>query len=128
MLKQCICGSGKAELKCCNPLLNGTKVAKTPVQLMRSRYSAYAVGGYGEYLLETWLPVMTKGLTAAELSVRSYEWIRLEVISKSQQGDTGRVEFKAFYLNANGQEAVQHENSIFRRVKGRWYYVGGDLS
>ena len=128
MLKQCICGSGKAQLKCCTPLLNGTKVAKTPVQLMRSRYSAYAVGGYGEYLLETWLPVMTKGLTAAELSVRSYEWIRLEVISKSQQGDTGQVEFKAFYLNANGQEAVQHENSIFRRVKGRWYYVGGDLA
>lgn len=95
---------------------------------MRSRFSAYARGGHGAYLIETWLPSMTKGLSIAELSVPTVDWRRLEVIGKSQQGDNAQVEFKAFYLNANGAEQVQHERSVFRRVKGRWYYVGGELS
>lgn len=128
MLENCVCCSGKPLPDCCGSLLSQEKIAKTPVQLMRSRYSAYALGGHGDYLLATWLPTMTKGLTSTALSVRCVDWVRLEIISKSQQGDNGYVEFNAVYLNEDGKEEVQHEKSVFRRASGRWYYVGGEVA
>lgn len=128
MTENCLCCSGKLTIHCCGPLLSQTKFAKTPVQLMRSRYSAYALGGHGDYLLATWLPTMTQGLSSAALSTRTLDWVRLEIINKSQQGDNGHVEFKAYFLNAQAQEEVQHEKSVFKRLNGRWYYVGGEVS
>lgn len=97
---------------------------------MRSRFTAYALGGYGEYLLASWFPATAKGLTALELSQRNVEWLSLEVIGKSQQGDQGTVEFKATFRSndSDGALDVMHEVSEFRRVKGRWWYVGGRVS
>lgn len=40
--KLCPCCSGKNYEECCQPVINGTKKAETPVELMRARYSAYA--------------------------------------------------------------------------------------
>ena len=120
----CPCNPGKLFKFCCEPLLLGKIVAKTPVQLMRSRYSAYALGGYGEYLLETWLPSAAAGLSSASLSVRSIDWMGLNVVSKSQQGESGFVEFKAVYLDESGESAVHHEKSVFTRINGRWFYIG----
>ena len=51
MLEKCVCCSGKQSADCCGLLLTQEKNAKTPSSLMRSRYSAYALGGYGDYLL-----------------------------------------------------------------------------
>lgn len=97
---------------------------------MRSRFSAYALGGYGEYLLSTWFPATAGGLTAAQLSARSVDWQRLEVIARSQRGNEGMVEFRAWYRQLPGGEglAVMHEISEFKRVGGRWFYVGGRVS
>ncbi len=100
---------------------------------MRSRYSAYALGGYGEYLLRTWFSATTKSLTVEALSERSCEWVKLEVLRKSQSGDEGMVEFKAYYRNdkshdENGEMEVLHEKSAFMRVGGRWFYVGGEAN
>lgn len=121
---KCICDSEKPFQKCCEPLLTGQKKAKTPVQLMRSRYSAYAKGGFGDYLLATWLPDTRAGLNAAELSLRSIDWVRLEVINKAQKGINAVVEFKAYFLDENGGERVHHEHSLFERMHGEWFYVG----
>ena len=93
-MKSCICGKSKPFVKCCDQFLSGKQNAKTPEQLMRSRFSAYALGGHGEYLVSTWLPTSAKGLVASELSEKTVSWKRLEVISSSQQGDNGVVEFK----------------------------------
>ncbi len=127
MTEKCICCSGKPADACCGLLLSQEAFAKTPVQLMRSRYSAYALGGYGDYLLATWLPSMCKGLSSTELSVRSVDWVSLEIVDKSQQGNNGYVEFKAVFLNKDGNEETQREKSVFRRINGRWYYVGGEV-
>ena len=124
--QNCICGNSKAFDKCCGRFLASGSDAKTPEQLMRSRYSAYAHGGYGEYLLETWLPVMTSEISAAELSIKQRDWFELEVLNKSQKGDDGFVEFKA-YFKERGEVCVHHERSTFKRNKGKWYYVGGEL-
>jgi SEC-C motif-containing protein len=123
----CICGSGKSFGKCCARFLSGEQRPRTPEQLMRSRYSAYALGDQGEYLLESWFPATARGLTAAALSRRSCDWIRLEILSKSQQGDEGFVEFNAWFRGQNGEEEVLHEKSVFQRVAGRWFYVGGEV-
>ncbi len=93
---------------------------------MRSRYSAYALGGYGEYLLSTWFPATATGLTVASLAKRTVDWTRLEVLGKSQQGDDGMVEFIAHFID-EGEQKAMHEQSIFKRVQGRWLYVGGEV-
>ena len=94
---------------------------------MRSRYSAFTLGGYGDYLLDTWLPSTATGLSAYELSQPSVNWQRLELLEKSQRGDSGMVEFKAYFLDQAEQIQVHHEISRFLRVSGRWLYVDGEI-
>ena len=124
----CICGSGKRFGRCCGRFLKGDEQAKTPEQLMRSRYAAYALGGHGEYLLATWFAPMTRGLAAEALSEKTVDWVKLEVLGKSQKGDSGTVEFRAWFREPE-QDALQamHELSTFQRTGGRWFYVGGEV-
>ena len=120
----CPCGKQKSLASCCGRFHSGKSDAKTPEQLMRSRYSAYALGGLGEYLLRTWHPAMINDLTVGDLSAKTCDWISLEVLTCQQQGDKGRVEFKAFYFDENNEEKFLHENSYFQRIIGKWLYVG----
>src|SRR5687768_5433704 len=53
--RRCPCGSGLPLGDCCGRLHDGTVTAATAEQLMRSRYSAFALGEPG-YLLATWHP------------------------------------------------------------------------
>ena len=124
MPTDCLCGSGKPANKCCGRFLAGNSYPRTPEQLMRSRYCAYALGGHGDYLLETWFPATAGSLTVPQLSERTQDWQRLEILDKQQRGDSGEVEFRAWYLDRQGRERCQHERSEFRRVSGRWLYVG----
>ena len=129
-MKSCICGKSKPFAKCCDRFLFGKQNAETPEQLMRSRFSAYTLGGYGEYLISTWLPASVKGLTAPELSEKTVDWQRLKVISSSQQGDNGMVEFKAWFCKSPSSDELEimHEISEFVRIQSRWFYVGGRVS
>ena len=149
MLKPCLCGHNRPFAKCCGRFLTEGQLAKTPEQLMRSRYSAYALGGYGDYLLATWFSATAGELTAAALSEKSVDWRGLEVLSSEQHGDKATVEFKAHYLEIdsletdnqepnnqesssleahNSQLQTLHEISVFQRSAGRWLYVGGEVS
>ncbi len=128
MATSCICGSGKVFEDCCARFLGGAQQAKTPEQLMRSRYSAYALGDYGNYLLQTWFPATARGLSADTLSRRDNEWLGLRILGKEQKGDRGQVEFEARYLDALGNEHILHEKSVFQRINGRWLYVGGEVN
>jgi len=119
--------SGKPFKKCCERFLSGIANATTTRQLMRSRYTAYALGNYGEYLLATWLPETSKGLTAASLSEKNLEWVKLEILNSRQKGNEGTVEFKAYYKTDDEELNILHEMSSFRRIERRWYYIGGDV-
>jgi SEC-C motif-containing protein len=121
----CVCDSQKPYAHCCQPFLSGCKQTKTPVQLMRSRFSAFALGGYGSYLLRTWLPASSKGLSEFELSQLSVNWRGLAIIDKSQTGERGMVEFKATFVDHDNEIGLHHEISQFHRVSGRWYYASG---
>lgn len=105
---------------------------------MRSRYSAYSLGGHGDYLLATWWPenvslltgegLTGEGLTAAALSEKNLDWTGLEVLASTQTGDKATVEFKAHYRETGNPEShTMHEISTFLRKDGRWFYVNGEV-
>lgn len=127
----CPCCSNKLFRKCCGPFLQMLATPKTVQQLMRSRFSAYAVGGYGDYLLATWHPDTRPELSAAALSRRELHWQSLQVLASQQQGDQGSVEFIATFAATDaldGSAGSHHEQSRFVRVAGKWLYVDGTLT
>jgi len=128
-MSECYCGSGREWESCCGPLISGEKPAETAEALMRSRYSAYAVGAI-DYLGETlhpehradWDPDAT-----AKWAEQS-DWTGLEIRATERGGpddQEGIVEFVALF-SENGQPKQHIERSRFRRHEGRWYYVDGD--
>ena len=123
----CVCGSGMAYAACCEPFHLGKATAPTAEALMRSRYCAYVLGQI-DYLVGTTLPaVRTTDLWVNYKSTAdSIQWIGLEVMGTAQGGEKdkiGKVEFKASYIQ-DGERAIHHELSRFRRSGGDWYYVG----
>jgi SEC-C motif-containing protein len=117
----CPCGSGLAFAECCERFHQGT-AAPTAEALMRSRYSAFAVGDH-DYLVRTWHPsTRPKRITLDP----GQEWIRLQVLSSAGGFlDTeGVVEFTATWRLA-GHSDVLHETSRFVRENGQWFYVAG---
>lgn len=127
MSNHCLCGKAKSFDQCCGKYLMGRANPKTPEQLMRSRYCAYALGGYGQYLFDTWHPSMRQQLNIDDLSKRLHEWTKLEVMNKTQKGNEATVEFKAFYIDKTNRSKVMHEDSYFQRVSGLWLYVGENV-
>ncbi len=98
---------------------------------MRSRYSAFALGGLGAYLLETWdRDSRPAELTAETLDARDNDWLGLEILDSGVSGARGSVEFKARCVPRDGsvtQPQTLHERSRFRRRGGAWVYVDGVL-
>ena len=123
----CPCGSVKTYLRCCAPYHKGLGKPRTARQLMRSRYSAFALGGLGQYLLDTWHPSARSELNAAELSLISGKWLGLSITDASQDGDSAEVEFRASFEDAYGQTKIHHEISTFSRIDGQWYYLNGKI-
>ncbi|WP_457205771.1 YchJ family protein [Nocardioides sp. P5_C9_2] len=114
LTRPCPCGSGAAYDACCGPLHRGTALASTPEQLMRSRFSAYALGE-SDHVFRTWHPRTRPDDLAPDPRLT---WTRLEVIEAT--GD--EVEFRAHYESPDGP-GVLHERSVFEERRGRWVYV-----
>lgn len=115
----CPCGSEHAYDACCGPLHRGVRQAATALELMRSRYAAYAVGDV-DYVFRTWHPrtrpadlVLEGGPTWTGLRIEGYgeDW----------------VEFTARWLD-DGRAGQLHERSRFDRRAGRWFYLDGEIS
>ncbi len=123
----CYCGSKKEFEACCAPLLAGEISARSPLALMRSRYTAYALGR-GDYLVETTVPSRRVPEDAAMIAehAANTQWLGLRVIAFEEKGSRGTVEFKAYYRGAE-TIAVHHERSVFLKLDGRWYYDTGTL-
>ena len=122
-VRSCPCGSGLPYDECCGRLHDGTVPAATAEQLMRSRYSAFAVG-LTAYLLATWHPSTRPLALDLDPEVR---WTGLDVLTTTGGGllsSTGTVEFRAHYV-ARRQAGSQHEQSRFVREGGRWRYLDG---
>lgn len=120
---RCPCLSGLVLDACCGRLHAGVATAQTAEQLMRSRFSAFAVGDAG-YLLATWHPTTCPSTLELDADRR---WYRLDVLATHEGGPfdtTGVVEFAAYYRSPDGA-GRQHERSRFSRVGRTWFYLDG---
>jgi SEC-C motif domain protein len=120
----CPCGSGVSYDACCGPLHRGAP-ASTAEALMRSRFSAFALG-LPDYLVASWHPSTRPVSLQLEPDV---EWRRLQLVDTVGGGPDdaeGVVEFRASYRSPEGA-GLLHERSRFVRVDRRWVYLDGDV-
>lgn len=120
----CPCDATRRYAACCGRLHAGTAAAESAEQLMRSRYSAYAVGDL-EYLRASWHADTCPADLDLDASAR---WLGLQVKRHLREGeDAAVVEFVARYRIGGGSAVRLHEVSRFARVGGRWVYVDGEF-
>lgn len=126
-MSPCPCGSGKSFSECCEPFLALKEKPKSVRQLVRARYSAYALGAgrHREFLIRTWHPATAKTINLADLTNDRLTWKGLEILRAEQKGDYGRVEFKATFCDGEDPDQIHHELALFHRIKGMWLYLEG---
>ena len=116
--RACPCGSGATYDACCGRLHRGAASAQTTEELMRSRYSAYAVGDTA-YVFRTWHPRTRPEDIEPDPALT---WTGLRIVGSGEDW----VEFVASYDRA-GAPGERRELSRFERRGGRWVYVDGDV-
>ncbi|MGR9107685.1 MAG: YchJ family protein [Gammaproteobacteria bacterium] len=124
----CRCGSGLPYPECCGPLHDGSVHALTAEQLLRSRFSAYALRN-ANYLMGTWDPVSRPAQIDFSEEDNPVEWVCLEILRCKKGAATDRkgiIEFKAYSL-VDGNERMMHEVSQFRKIENRWFYCEGEI-
>lgn len=125
---QCPCGSSLEYTKCCGLYIDKGQNAPTPVQLMRSRYTAFTQAN-ADYIGKTMKPPASNGFDPGQTKewASKVKWTGLKVVkAKLAPGNRhkGWVEFEAFYTE-NGNSCCIHELSEFHFIDGKWYYVTG---
>lgn len=121
----CPCGRNLAWPACCGRLHSGAATAATAEELMRSRYSAWALN-LKPYLLATW-HASTRPADLDPAQNGSTKWLELRVKRHHQIDAThATVEFVARY-RTGGRGHRLHEISRFVREDERWFYVDGDI-
>jgi len=118
----CPCGLGTTYESCCGRYHSGLAKAPTAELLMRSRFSAFAVGDTA-YLQLTWHS--TTRPARLQLDPEQH-WLRLEILGTDAGGlfdSEGSVEFRA-HFSEGGHSGSLREHSRFVREGGRWVYVG----
>lgn len=106
---KCPCCSGKSYLECCEPLHKG-EAAATPLALMRSRYSAYALH-LPDYIVETMDNPPSRQELEAVFANTIFE--SLTIVNH----DEATVTFIAKFRGGGFQE-----KSLFKKINGRWRY------
>ncbi|MBT0885942.1 MULTISPECIES: YchJ family protein [Acinetobacter] len=120
----CPCGQGDYQY-CCQPLHVGQAHAETASQLMRSRYSAFALQQI-DYIVQTTALGQQASLDVGAIAdwSKSNQWLKLEVLNSNEKLDKShaQVEFKAHYHDAK-QAQIHHEFSHFVQHQARWYFL-----
>ena len=126
----CPCGGGRYG-DCCGPLHRQEQLAITAEQLMRARYSAFALAEINFLLASHPQPQVPDDQRYRQLaqSCRKTRWLGLRITSchQGQASDLeGTVTFEARFLAA-GQRGVLKETSRFQRLgmapEGAWRYI-----
>jgi SEC-C motif domain protein len=124
----CPCGGlpqGSPLGSCCGPVLSGEVVAATAEALMRSRYTAYALGD-ADHLFRSWHARTRPDDVAPDPRVRWVGLTVLDVVAGGVDDDEGVVEFRAPWVSHDDgplRRGEEHERSRFVRRGGRWVYL-----
>ena len=121
---KCPCGSSKKYKECCFKFHKGSN-PKNALELMKSRYSAYAIGD-ANYIIKT------THKNSLHFEKNKQNWIqsiksfsksnfkKLEIIEFVDGEKEAFVEFRAYI-----DDYVMHEKSRFIK-EDKWYYLGGE--
>ncbi len=125
----CPCGSKKKYKKCCKIFHNGAS-APTALLLMKSRFSAFAVGD-ATYIMKTTHNEnqdYTTDTAAWKSSIlefcNSTVFKQLTIVETQEEKSESYVTFKAILLQHN-HDASFIEKSRFLKEEGKWYYHSG---
>ncbi|NGX31099.1 MAG: hypothetical protein K940chlam8_00459 [Chlamydiae bacterium] len=131
MHQKCLCHSNKPYEDCCKPFHLETQYPD-PVQLMRSRFSAYALG-LVNYIIETTHkehPDFKKDLDVwkeeIEFFCEATEFVNLKIMEKEIFQTQANVTFIA-YLKQDGNSIKLFEKSLFLKENERWLYHSGQV-
>ncbi len=128
---ECPCGNGKTYENCCKKYHCGA-VPSNALDLMRSRYSAYALN-VPDYIIKTTHPaspqhhenrLMWRQSISKFSKSSSYD--KLEILDFKENRSIANVTFTA-YIRQNNQDATFTEKSYFEKVNGKWLYRNGQL-
>lgn len=129
----CPCGSTKPYQGCCQ-IAHKQTLPATAEQLMRSRFSAFALGSqypamahfFADYLCNTW-DQQTRP-ESLQLDTNTV-WQQLKIVGRKEgkkRHSQGYVTFQAHFLE-NGQQHYFEEKSFFKKIDGKWFYVEGEI-
>ena len=125
---KCKCFSGKEYQYCCEPFHEGI-LPSTALELMRSRYSAYAYG-LVDYIMETTHPE-NEHFKMDDLNWRNeiisfcnnFQFLGLSILDSAENW----VIFNAHITQA-GKDFSFTEKSSFEKIDDRWFYKSGKIS
>ena len=117
-MKKCPCFSGKKYEECCARFHRG-EFPSNALELMRSRYAAYALG-LAEYIVETTLSGGDLEGTR-EFSAQT-DFTGLDILEFVDGEDNATVTFFA-HLFQGGKDVSFIEKSFFKKKDGRWLYL-----
>lgn len=151
----CFCGSEKIFANCCQVFIENNEIKaiypENPEQLMRSRFSAYALAN-GQYIYDTYAKISQASQSVKEINDwgKSCVWIALKIHAINNNSDTiyneysdQFVEFSAFYITDNTlcelrensrfilenvpSPPVTLENNAQEKQNLQWRYIDGDI-
>ncbi|MBP7094510.1 MAG: YchJ family protein [Spirochaetia bacterium] len=126
--QDCPCGSGRDYADCCSPIIHGKALAPSAEALMRSRYSAYALGETG-WIMKSCVTDEGVDPEATAAWSRESKWLGLRILSVEKGGaadSEGVVVFEATY-ERGGLRDVHRERAEFRKIDGAWLYDEGEI-
>jgi SEC-C motif-containing protein len=117
----CPCHSNKLHTACCKPFHAGEALPKNALELMRSRYSAYALE-LVQYIIDTTYlakpPLKPRDILAF---CKQTQFLGLEILEFVDGKETASVTFRAI-LAQGLQDVSFREKSLFVKVNDRWLY------
>lgn len=127
----CPCGSKKSYLNCCKVFHDGT-LPSNALQLMKSRFTAFAVGNV-DYIINTthednieYSNDKSKWREDIQNVVDSTDFNRLEIVEFIDGENEAYVTFK-LGLKQKGLDVSFTEKSKFLKIDGKWLYRSGEF-
>jgi SEC-C motif domain protein len=127
----CPCGSTKKYKKCCKIFHDEIELPKTALELMKSRFCAFAIQN-SKYIISTTHkdnPDFTSDLKSWDKDIINFskntKFEKLEILDFIESEESF-VTFKAT-LTQNNQDVSFIEKSRFLKENNKWFYVDGQF-
>jgi len=128
----CPCGSLKKYKKCCKIFHDNIKKPSNALELMKSRFSAYAFE-QSEYIIKTTYkdnPDFSTNISVWKEEIKMFSkntnFEKLEILNFEESEFEAFVTFKAT-LFQNNNDISFIEKSRFKKLDGIWLYVDGEF-